>query len=96
MTLEYMKNKTGNNPTDESTATVKMTVPKINEMLNETSNDKKIEMLNNQTPKEKEMKKTPQPTTKSESVSVPITHEKSDREHTMKLNQSDRDSKTRH
>jgi hypothetical protein len=47
-------------------------------MLNETSN-KKIKMLNDQTPKEKEMKKTPQPTTNSESVSVSISHEKSDK-----------------
>jgi hypothetical protein len=52
-----------------------------------TTPNKKIEMLNNQAPtKEKEMKKTPQPTTNSE----PITHEKSGTEpHTMKLNQSD-------
>jgi hypothetical protein len=101
MTLEF-------NPTNESTTTVKMTVPKINEMLNEAPN-KKIKVLNNQTPKkhemlndqtpkekemlnnqaptkEKEMKKTPQPTTNSQ----PITHEKSDTEpHIMKLNQSD-------
>jgi hypothetical protein len=80
---------------NESTATVKKTAK--NEMLNETPN-KKIEMLNNQTSKkhemlidqaptkEKEMKKTPQPITNSES----ITHEKSDTElHIMELNQSD-------
>jgi hypothetical protein len=66
MTLEY-------NLTNESTATVEMTAPKINEMLN------------NQAPKEKEVKKTPQSIINSE----PITHEKSDREHIMKLNQSD-------
>jgi hypothetical protein len=75
MTLEF-------NLTDESTAIVKMTAS--NEMLNETSN-KKIEMLNNLTSKEKEMKKTPQ-----HSVSISITHEKSDtKSHIMKLNQSD-------
>jgi hypothetical protein len=62
-----------------------MTAPKINEVLNEISNDKKIEMLIDQAPKEKEVKKTPQ-----QSVSVPITHGKSDTEaHTMELNQSD-------
>jgi hypothetical protein len=64
------------NVIDESTTTVEMTAPN--------------EMLNNQAPKEKEMKKTPQPITNSESVSIPITRGKSDREpHTMKLNQSD-------
>jgi hypothetical protein len=62
-----------------------MTAPKINEMLNDQAPNKKIEMLNNQEPKEKEMRKTPQPIINSES----ITHEKSDREHIMKLNQSD-------
>ncbi len=77
MTLEYVENKTPNNPTNESTATVEMTAPKINEMLID------------QAPKEKEVEKTPQPTTNSESVSVSINHEKSDKEHTMKLNQSD-------
>ncbi len=82
------------NPIDGSTATVKLTAP--NEVLNETPN-KKIKMLNNQTPKinkmlndqapkEKEMKKTPQSITNSES----IIHEKSDtKPHIMKLNQSD-------
>ncbi len=67
-----MKNMTSNNLTNESTATVKMTAPKINEMLN------------NLTPKENEVKKAPQPITNSE----PITHGKSDKEHTMELNQS--------
>ncbi len=58
---------------NESTTIVKMTTPKINEMLND------------QTPKEKEMKKTPQ-----QSVSIPINYEKSGtKPHTMKLNQSD-------
>jgi stress response protein YsnF len=72
-----MKNMTPNNLTNESTATVKKTAPKINEMLNETPN-KKIEMLNNQaSTKEKEVKKTPHPITISESVSVPINHDKS-------------------
>ncbi len=72
-----MENMTSNNLTNESTATVKKTAPKINEVLNETPN-KKIEMLNNQAPtKEKEVKKTPHSTTISESVSVPINHEKS-------------------
>jgi hypothetical protein len=67
MTLEY-------NLINESTATVKMTAPKINEMLTD------------QAPKnQKREKKMPCPTTNSE----PITHGKSDREHTMKLNQSD-------
>jgi hypothetical protein len=47
-------------------------------------------VLNNQAPtEEKEVEKTPQSITISESVSVPTTHEKSDREHIMKLNQSD-------
>jgi predicted Holliday junction resolvase-like endonuclease len=60
---------------NESTTTVKMTTP-----------NKKIEMLNNQaSTKEKEMKKTSQSITNSEQ----ITHEKSDKEHIMKLNQSD-------
>ncbi len=77
-----------------STATVEMTVPKINEVLNETPN-KKIEMLNNQASKKhevlidqapKEVEKTPQSITNSES----ITHGKSDTEsHIMELNQSD-------
>jgi hypothetical protein len=76
MTLEF-------NPTDGSTATVEMTAPKINEVLNKAPN-KKIEVLNDQAPKE--VKKTPQPITNSE----PITHGKSDTEpHTMELNQSD-------
>jgi hypothetical protein len=77
-----------------SIAIVKMTISKINKMLNETSN-KKIEMLNNQTSKkhemlidqtskEKEMKKTSQSIINNES----ITHEKSDtKSHIMKLNQ---------
>jgi hypothetical protein len=86
MTLEF-------NPTDGSTATVEMTAP--NEVLNVAPN-KKIEVLNNQTPKEKEMEKTPQPITISESVSVSISHGKGATEshtmelsHTMDLNQSD-------
>jgi hypothetical protein len=66
MTLEY-------NLINESTATVKMTTPTINEMLND------------QTSKEKEMKKTSQ-----QSVSVSINHEKSATEpHIMDLNQLD-------
>jgi hypothetical protein len=74
------------NLTKGSTATVKMTTPKINEVLNETS-DKNIEVLNNQAPtKEKEMEKTPQSITNSE----PITHGKIGTEpHIMELNQSD-------
>jgi hypothetical protein len=76
MTLEF-------NSTVESTATVKM--PTSNEMLNETSN-KKIEMLIDKAPKnQKREKKMPCSITNSE----PIIHGKSDREHTMKLNQSD-------
>jgi hypothetical protein len=43
------------NVTKENTTTVKMTTPKINKILNEISNDKKIEMLNNQTSKKHEM-----------------------------------------
>jgi hypothetical protein len=92
MILEY-------NFTNESTTIVKMTISRINEMLNETSN-KKIEMLNNQTSKkhemlndqaskEKEMKKTSQSITNNESISVSISHEKSDKKHIKKLNQSD-------
>jgi hypothetical protein len=47
-------------------------------------------MLIDQAPKEKEVKKTPQLITNSESASVPIIHGKSDTEpHIMKLNQSD-------
>jgi hypothetical protein len=101
MTLEYVKyeatvdlrnemeNMASINLTNGSTATVEKTAP--NEVLNETSN-KKIEMLNNQaSTKEKEVEKTPQPITNSESVSVPITHGKSDTEpHIMELNQSDK------
>ncbi len=96
MTLEYVENAAPINPRS-STTTVEMTAP--NEVLNEASNkkikvlnnqtSKKHEMLNNQAPKEKEVEKTPQPITNSESVSLSITHGKSDREHTMKLNQSD-------
>jgi hypothetical protein len=72
-----MKNAASINPRS-STTTVEMTV------------SKKIEMLNNQTSKEKEMKKTSQSIINSESVSVSITHEKSDTEsHIMNLNQSD-------
>jgi hypothetical protein len=92
-----MKNAASIDPRS-STATVEMTAPKINEVLNETPN-KKIEMLNNQAPKKhevlidqapKEVEKTPQSITNSESVSVPITHGKSDTEpHIMNLNQSD-------
>jgi hypothetical protein len=67
MTLEY-------NLINESTATVEMTVPKINEMLTD------------QAPKDqKREKKMFCSITNNE----PITHEKSDREHIMKLNQSD-------
>jgi hypothetical protein len=47
MTLEF-------NPTNGSTATVKMTAPKINEVLNEAPN-KKIKVLNNQAPKKHEV-----------------------------------------
>ncbi len=62
------------NPINESTAIVEMTAPKINEVLTD------------QTPKnQKREEKMPCPITNSE----PITHEKSDREHIMKLNQSD-------
>ncbi len=78
-----MKNAASIN--SRSTATVEMTAPKINEMLNDQTSNKKIEMLNNQASKEKEVKKMPQSITNSE----PITHEKSNREHIMKLNQSD-------
>jgi hypothetical protein len=96
MTLEY-------NLINESTAIVEMTAPKINEVLNETSN-KKIEVLNNQASKEKEVlnnqaptkekevEKTPQFITNSES----ITHEKSGTElHIMKLNQSDEEQRNK-
>ncbi len=72
-----MENKTSNNPTNGSTAIVELTAPEI------------IEVLNNQAPKEKEVEKTPQLTTNSESISVPITHGKSGMEpHIMELNQS--------
>ncbi len=96
MTLEYVKNKTSNNLMNESTATVKKTAPKISKMLNVTPN-KKIEVLNNQTPEkhkvlidqapknQKREEKMPCPTTNSE----PITHEKSGtKPHIMKINQS--------
>jgi hypothetical protein len=56
-----------------------------NEVLNEASNDQKNEMLIDQAPKEKEEMENPsRPTTNSEQ----ITHEKIDREHTMKFYQS--------
>jgi hypothetical protein len=79
MTLEY-------NPTNGSTATVEKTAP--NEMLNEAPN-KKIDVLTDQAPKDqKREEKMPCPTTNSE----PITHGKSDTEHTMKLTNQMRDS----
>jgi hypothetical protein len=96
MILEYVKNMTSINLINESTATVEMTTPKINEMLNKTSN-KKIEMLNDQASKEKEMliDQTPKNQKREEkmpcstTISESITHEKSDKKHLMKLNQSD-------
>jgi hypothetical protein len=51
--------------------------------------DRHNEILNNQVPKEKEMKKTSQSITNNESVLVPISYEKRDKKHIMKLNQSD-------
>jgi hypothetical protein len=72
----------------ESTTIVEKTAS--NEVLNNETSNKKIEMLIDQTSKEKEVEKTPQSITNSESVSVSITHGKSDTEsHTMELNQSD-------
>ncbi len=88
MTLEYVENKTSNNLTNGSTAIVEMTTSKINKVLNEASN-KKIEVLIDQAPEEKEVKKTSQSITNSESVSVSINHGKSDKEHIMELNQAD-------
>jgi hypothetical protein len=89
MTLEYVENAAPINPRS-STATVEMTAPKINEVLNNQA-PKKHEVLNDQAPtKEKEVEKTPQSITNSESVSVSINHGKTDTEpHTMDLNQSD-------
>jgi hypothetical protein len=68
MILEYVKNMISINFINKSTTIVKMTIFKINEMLNETSN-KKIEMLIDQAPKEKEVEKTPQVITNSEPIS---------------------------
>jgi hypothetical protein len=81
MTLEF-------NLTDKSTIIVKMTISKINDVLNNQAS-KKHKMLNNQASKEKEKKKTSQFITNNESVSVSISYEKSDKKHIMKLNQSD-------
>jgi hypothetical protein len=81
MILEYVKNKTSNDLTNESTAIVEMTIPKINEMLNNQASEKH-EVLNNQASEEKEEEKTSQSITISES----ITHGKSGTEsHIMKL-----------
>ncbi len=81
-----MENTAPINPRS-STATVEMTAPKINEVLNNQAPIKKIEVLIDQAPKnQKREEKMPCPTTNSE----PITHEKSGTEpHIMKLNQSD-------